>query len=440
MKEVMKSFVENMEVYTDCFKVIATLLPIVWALFIYSEWKLLREYYRQFGVEQWFRPSYRIAVDPRYLVSFINTLLVWIIAQILAFLLLYRWWTGVSVGGAIVSMLVVYWAEKQHVGILEKRLFRYYKGMLSHKDITEYKVRGKFPATLTTPHIILSRGERVYRRLFSGFLRKDIWVESLDSLTEMERKWITGEYREYEDPLLNYGIDFASVCGGYTRTRKKVLRTVTVIQTFIITLALFLMSTYILGDDAYAWRLLSFLILCPLWHKYIFLRDTNGLREVLEYGRCYPVGFQWLRLIYEDGKNYALVSPNSFDANQSCIAVRTEIFKRRESLACAYLFPYECKALPSPFNGQTQSVYVSFIELGHPKYLPEPLPSKPFLVSSWDWYDVEKSFYFKNGDWAQCKDLFEQYNKEYHDYIDMKIQKEMQEHNTKERKKEPNEN
>ena len=73
----MNKIWECLQKSADFVKIWTAILPVVWVLFISTEWWLLRKHYIYFHIHQDFRPNYKIAFDPRYLLSLLIAFLLW---------------------------------------------------------------------------------------------------------------------------------------------------------------------------------------------------------------------------------------------------------------------------------------------------------------------------------------------------------------------------
>ena len=406
MNEI-KTLTEALHVYSDFIKEVAAFLPIVWALFIFSEWRLLRNYYRQFMVEQWFKPTYRIAVDPRYIVSFILTFFVWSVSCALALASFYSWWTLLSSLVVLLFLLFVYWGGGQLRSILGDILFCFYGGMLSSKELGEGKhVNTDLPLVFLEIPGYSTYGEYIFRKHFRGFLKKYNKIKSMDKLGDIELEWMNNDCKQTIGTL-DYGSYFTLAYSDHDSTNKKMFKMSTAIKSFLLVWSLRLVLVCILKADTMAWLILSFILLCPIWHNYIFLSNTRGFKEVLEGHSMYCPCFQKLRIIEDDGKRYVIVSPNSYDSNQHCVLVRAEVFERMGVMNCAVLCSNDCKVVSSPYCGKSYSVNVHFIKFERYNTRYSDYNELVMMPSLNTWIDIWWSDVFLHGKWEKCLKIFE---------------------------------
>ena len=67
--------------YGNALNKCAGYLPLIWVTFVFTEWWLLRKHYLYFRIEHSFRPNYKIAFNPRYLISLMVTIGLWFVYQ-----------------------------------------------------------------------------------------------------------------------------------------------------------------------------------------------------------------------------------------------------------------------------------------------------------------------------------------------------------------------
>ena len=69
--------VDALQNYIELFKSIVVLVPVAWVIFVFTEWLLMRQHYSICGIERFFRPNYKIALNPRYIVSLFVATIAW---------------------------------------------------------------------------------------------------------------------------------------------------------------------------------------------------------------------------------------------------------------------------------------------------------------------------------------------------------------------------
>ena len=347
MLEEFKDIITMFLNHSEMIKSLAVFLPIVWALFVFTEWIMLQRYYSANHILGFFRPSYKIATDSRYLLSFGVVLIVWILMQFIMhnMIVMYVWAGVLGVLTISVSIIRIFITEE-----LEERLdFFYFFGMvlasLSEQDQEDERESvGKDN----------EQSNSLWRHITMFFLQKHHASSSSTKIKELEDEVIDGHPDSYKDEL-----------NSILELERRLEKTCEFIIALLISWLLVILPKLV--DNASLRSVLTivtFLALCPVWHRFLFY--YYGLRfrgsEILKTSLCPEVSTEYPQvcLVDHDGLTYAIMNRQNCDGNIVTVAIRAVVMDWMECKRTAYLFPQDSIALPSPFCGQMYTVNVHF--------------------------------------------------------------------------------